>query len=302
MPLVGIQFDGGVQHAVHLHVDAELQFAQHFRADVEPHHRLAENPPRRGIARLGVDHRRNARRVRCEIDIGDPRSVRQHHMAGLGAEIGQRRARALGRRKLQRLAGDGAGHPQLLIGVGDGARPTRHLQPGLSKTFERGGARLLGGGALVRSQEGCELLLEARIEIGGVRSGEPDLELTGIEVHLLGDHHRLHRAGALADIGMLGNQRDLARTDLDPRVEGHGIAREARSQRIVAGRFSRLHGRAVAAECNTAGQRRGTDEEGPTRKTLRDIHVTSPPSSLRPPCESLREYEDRCRSGKDCRT
>ena len=59
LALVGVQFDGGIHHAVHFPVDTEFQLAHRLRSDVEAHHRLADHPPFGRIARLRIEHRRN---------------------------------------------------------------------------------------------------------------------------------------------------------------------------------------------------------------------------------------------------
>ena len=67
----------------------------------------------------------------------------------------------------------------------------------------RGGACRFGGRGLVRGQERRILIGEASIEVSGTGPGEPDFELAGIEVHLFGNHDRLHGADALTDVGVL---------------------------------------------------------------------------------------------------
>ena len=184
-------------------------------------------------------------------------------MAGLGANVGDSDACTLCRRSLQRLARHSAGHAQLFIGVRDRAGAARHLQAGFSQGFERGGACFLGGRTLVGCQERRKLIREAGVEIGGTGPGEPDFELAGIEVHLFGDHDRLHRTDALTDVGMLCNERDFFRADLDPGIEAHGVGPEAGGQWIAVGGRSSLLGLAVRAESDAAGDSGRTENESP---------------------------------------
>ncbi|XUJ35657.1 hypothetical protein ACQ5SK_09380 [Bradyrhizobium japonicum] len=299
LALARVQLDGGIQHAVHLQVDAELQLAHDLRANVEAHHRLAQHAPFRRIARLGIEHRRNLCGVHGEIDVGDLGAVGQDYMARLGAQVGHGETRTLGSGSLQRLARDRAGNAQLFIGVRHRARPAGHLQARLSEPFERLGARFLSGGTLVRSHERRELVGKTGVEIGGAGAGEANFELAGIEVHLFGDHDRLHRADTLADIGVLGDQRDFVGADLDPGIEGHGVRRKARGQWIVTGRRG-LRCVAVGAESDAAGNRGGAEDESPAGKLLKS-HVTSPPS-LRLPHGSRCGCAGRYRNGTNCRT
>ena len=222
-------------------------------------------------------------------------------MAGLGANISYRDAGTFGRRGLQRLARDRAGNAQLFVGVRNRARAARHLQAGLSESFQHGGACFFGGGTLVRRHKRRELICESGVEVSGTGPCEPDFELAGIEVHLFGDHDRLHGADALTDVGVLCNERDFFRADLDPGIEGHGVGPEAGGQWIAVGGHSGLFGMAVGTESDAAGYGGGSDDEGPTGKTLYVSHITSPPS-LRQPHGSQRECADRCRNGIDCRT
>jgi hypothetical protein len=128
LSLGGVQLDGREQHPVHFHIDAEPQFAHRLRPDVEARHRLAQYPPLGRVARLRIQNGRNLRSFRREFDVGDLAAVRQDHMAGLGANVGDSQARTLCRRSFQRLARNRTGDAQLFIGVGDRAGAAGHLQ------------------------------------------------------------------------------------------------------------------------------------------------------------------------------
>src|SRR5262249_46911170 len=121
---------------------------------------------------------------------------------------------------------------------------------------------------LVRGEVRREVVREAGIEVGVTGSCEPNLELAGIEVHLLGDHDRLHGADALAEVDVLRNERYFLRTDLDPRIEGHGVRPEASGQRIAIGGRSSLFGIAVGTESDAAGDGGGAEHESATRNAL----------------------------------
>ena len=78
--------------------------------------------------------------------------------------------------------------------------------------------------------------------------------------------------GPFTDIGMLCDQRDLFRADLDPGIETRRVRPEAGRQRIaVAGQIS-LIGFAEGAEGDAAGDRGRTDEESPARDSLHVLY------------------------------
>jgi hypothetical protein len=60
---------------------------------------------------------------------------------------------------------------------------------------------------LVRREEWRKILCEATIKVSGAGPCKPDFELAGIEIHLFGDHDRLHGTDPLTDVGVLCNER-----------------------------------------------------------------------------------------------
>jgi hypothetical protein len=127
---------------------------------------------------------------------------------------------------------------------------------------------VFGSGTLVRRQERCKLIRETSIEVSRAGPCEPNFELAGIEIHLFGDHDRLHRTDALTDVGVLCDQRYLFRAYLDPGIEAHRVRSEAGRQRIAVCGRGRRFGVAIGAESDAAGYGGRSENESPAGKTL----------------------------------
>ena len=110
----------GEHHARHAQVDAVRCRAGGLGHDVQALHGLAEQPPLAGRLQRHFGGRFQLACDGSQGGVGDALAVRREHVAFGGLELRHGDARLLRRGGQQHLARDGAGHAQLVEGIGHG--------------------------------------------------------------------------------------------------------------------------------------------------------------------------------------
>ena len=256
--LARIDLDGGMQHALHAQIDAVAQRAGGLGRHVQPRHGLADQAPLAGVAQRDLLHRLFRCGECCQLGVGQALPIRQHDGALVRLELVNRHARLLRCGALERLACDRTGMAQLDEAVCHGAGAARHLQAHDLEQRAHGGTHGFGRKTLV-GREKRHLLFGQRTVVvrgAGCARVSHEIELPPVQIQLFGDQRGLHRAHALADIGMRRDQRDAVGIDFDPRVED-GLARLRCGVQRVGWRFAHQPG----AEGHASGKTNGADEK-----------------------------------------